>query len=170
MPEDKAAVCQPMPHLEKVYCPCRYSDGRAGQQLNQRLIHLQAPLFDQILNQAPGKLNTLIASGDTLIFSGKTIPEIPEADVVCFGLWLEPEKATNHGVFFCKPRFSRTDAIYVAETIHPENQGTHPRVLFPNGRRHLAPQSESNPIADGPLRLEWENLQKPNSRFLRPVQ
>lgn len=71
-----------------------------GQQLNQRLIHLQAPLFDQILNRAPKKLNTLIASGDTLIFSGKNIPEIPDADVVCFGMWLEPEKATNHGVFF----------------------------------------------------------------------
>ena len=25
------------------------------------------------------------------------------ADIVCFGLWLEPEKATNHGVFFAKP-------------------------------------------------------------------
>ncbi len=71
-----------------------------GQQLNQRLIHLQTPLFDQILSQAPEKLNTLIASGDTLIFSGKNIPEIPDADVVCFGMWLEPEKATNHGVFF----------------------------------------------------------------------
>ncbi|MDP3432806.1 MAG: bifunctional fucokinase/fucose-1-phosphate guanylyltransferase [Bacteroidota bacterium] len=73
-----------------------------GQQLNQRLIHLQAPLFDRILDKAPEKLNTLVASGDTLIFSGKNIPEIPEADIVCFGLWLEPEKATNHGVFFAK--------------------------------------------------------------------
>ena len=71
-----------------------------GQQLNQRLIHLQTPLFDQILNHAPEKLNTLVASGDTLIFSGKNIPEIPEADVVCFGMWVEPEKTTNHGVFF----------------------------------------------------------------------
>lgn len=71
-----------------------------GQNLNQRLINLQAPLFEKILNQAPKNLNTLIASGDTLIFEGKSIPEIPEADVVCFGLWLEPEKATNHGVFF----------------------------------------------------------------------
>ena len=73
-----------------------------GQQLNQRLIHLQVPLFDRILDKAPDKLNTLVASGDTLIFSGKNIPEIPEADIVCFGLWLEPEKATNHGVFFAK--------------------------------------------------------------------
>jgi galactokinase/mevalonate kinase-like predicted kinase len=71
-----------------------------GQQLNQRLIHLQTPLFDQILERAPEKLHTLVASGDTLIFSGKNIPEIPEADIVCFGMWLEPEKATNHGVFF----------------------------------------------------------------------
>ncbi len=71
-----------------------------GQQLNQRLIHLQTPLFDQILERAPENLNTLVASGDTLIFSGKNIPEIPDADIVCFGMWLEPEKATNHGVFF----------------------------------------------------------------------
>jgi galactokinase/mevalonate kinase-like predicted kinase len=71
-----------------------------GQSLNQRLIHLQTPLFDQILERAPKKLNTLIASGDTLIFSGKNIPKIPDADIVCFGMWLEPEKATNHGVFF----------------------------------------------------------------------
>lgn len=73
-----------------------------GQHLNQRLIHLQAPLFEQILDRAPEKLNTLVASGDTLIFSGKNIPEIPEADIVCFGLWLEPEKATHHGVFFAR--------------------------------------------------------------------
>lgn len=73
-----------------------------GQSLNQRLIHLQTPLFDQILDRAPGNLRTLIASGDTLIFSGRQIPKIPEADIVCFGMWLEPEKATNHGVFFAK--------------------------------------------------------------------
>lgn len=73
-----------------------------GQHLNQRLVHLQSPLFDKLLEQAPGKLNTLIASGDTLIFGGKQLPQIPDADIVCFGLWLEPEKATNHGVFFAR--------------------------------------------------------------------
>jgi galactokinase/mevalonate kinase-like predicted kinase len=73
-----------------------------GQELNQRLIHLQSGLFDDILKKAPGNLNTLVASGDTLIFGGETLPEIPEADVVCLGLWLEPEKASNHGVFFAR--------------------------------------------------------------------
>jgi galactokinase/mevalonate kinase-like predicted kinase len=71
-----------------------------GQDLNQRLIHLQTPLFEKIIENAPAELNTLVASGDTLIFPGKRLPEIPQADIVCFGLWLEPEKATGHGVFF----------------------------------------------------------------------
>lgn len=71
-----------------------------GQHLNQRLVHLQYPLFDKLLENAPEKLNTLVASGDTLIFPGHQLPGIPEADIVCFGLWLEPEKATHHGVFF----------------------------------------------------------------------
>ena len=71
-----------------------------GQDLNQRLIHLQTPLFEKIIRNAPPELNTLVASGDTLIFKGKKLPEIPRADVVCFGLWLEPDKASNHGVFF----------------------------------------------------------------------
>ena len=71
-----------------------------GQNLKQRLIHLQTPLFRRILDNSPAHLNTLIASGDTLIFEGKSLPAIPDADVVCFGLWLEPDKATHHGVFF----------------------------------------------------------------------
>ena len=73
-----------------------------GQHLNQRLVHLQTPLFDRLLEKASENQNTLIASGDTLIFGGSNIPEIPQADVVCLGLWLEPEKATNHGVFFAR--------------------------------------------------------------------
>ncbi len=73
-----------------------------GQNLNQRLINLQTPFFEKILNKAPDNLNTLVASGDTLIYNEKVIPEIPDADVVCFGMWLEPEKATNHGVFFTR--------------------------------------------------------------------
>jgi galactokinase/mevalonate kinase-like predicted kinase len=42
----------------------------------------------------------LITSGDVLIWNEGPVPEIPAADVVCFGIWTEPAKATHHGVFF----------------------------------------------------------------------
>lgn len=97
-----------------------------GQHINQRLVHLQSPLFDKIIESAPKTLNTLIASGDTLIFGGKQIPEIPDADIVCFGLWLEPEKATNHGVFFSKHEspnelefmLQKPDTSKIQELVH----------------------------------------------------
>ncbi len=89
-------------HLGKSLLPMPVFRWSRGQDLNQRLINLQLPLLDKILEKAPENLNTLVASGDVLVFEGKRLPEIPEADVVCFGLWLEPEKAANHGVFFSK--------------------------------------------------------------------
>jgi galactokinase/mevalonate kinase-like predicted kinase len=44
--------------------------------------------------------NTLIASGDVLILSPEVPFELPRADVVCFGIWVDPYLASNHGVFF----------------------------------------------------------------------
>ena len=51
------------------------------------------------MNQAPAGLNTLIASGDVYIRSEKPLQDIPDADVVCYGLWVNPSLATHHGVF-----------------------------------------------------------------------
>ena len=51
------------------------------------------------MNQAPAGLNTLIASGDVYIRSEKPLQDIPNADVVCYGLWVNPSLATHHGVF-----------------------------------------------------------------------
>ncbi|NJM16445.1 MAG: hypothetical protein HC896_14660 [Bacteroidales bacterium] len=42
----------------------------------------------------------MVASGDVLIVNGAAMPPLPKADVVCLGIWKEPEKCTNHGVFF----------------------------------------------------------------------
>ncbi|WP_352421051.1 bifunctional fucokinase/fucose-1-phosphate guanylyltransferase [Proteiniphilum sp.] len=70
-----------------------------GQQLRQDLIALQLPLYEQILKQAPDSLRTFIASGDVLIRSEEPLQEIPEADVVCYGLWVDSSQATRHGVF-----------------------------------------------------------------------
>ena len=51
------------------------------------------------MSLAPDKLHTLIASGDVYIRSEKPLQSIPEADVVCYGLWVDPSLATHHGVF-----------------------------------------------------------------------
>lgn len=71
-----------------------------GQRLEQTLMDLQLPLLQSLLEQAPDSLTTLVASGDVLVWNDGAVPEIPEVDVVCVGLWSSPEVASNHGVFF----------------------------------------------------------------------
>ena len=70
-----------------------------GQKLDQNLLSLQLPLYEQIMNKAPESLHTLIASGDIYIRAEEPLQAIPEADVVCYGLWVDPNLAKNHGVF-----------------------------------------------------------------------
>ena len=49
-------------------------------------------------------MHTLIVSGDVYIRAGKPLQNIPEADVVCYGLWVDPNLAKNHGVFVSSRR------------------------------------------------------------------
>lgn len=71
-----------------------------GETIDRTLLEAQLPLFRDILKATPGGRRTLIASGDALITNGGELPAVPDADVVCFGLWAEPRLAKNHGVFF----------------------------------------------------------------------
>lgn len=70
-----------------------------GQRLTQNLLSLQLPLYEQIMQKAPDGLHTLIASGDVYIRAKEALQDIPDVDVVCYGLWVDPELAKNHGVF-----------------------------------------------------------------------
>lgn len=83
----------------KILTPIPVFRWSCGQKLNQNLLSLQLPLYDKIMQKAPGSLRTLIASGDVYIRTNKPLQEIPEADVVCYGLWVDPSLAKNHGVF-----------------------------------------------------------------------
>lgn len=83
----------------KVLLPVPVFRWARGQQLNQTLLDLQLPLYQKILDKAPKGLHTLIASGDVYIRANESLQEIPDADVVCYGLWVEPTLAKNHGVF-----------------------------------------------------------------------
>jgi hypothetical protein len=70
-----------------------------GQRLSQDLLNLQLPLYEKIMQQSPASLRTLVVSGDVYIHTDRPLQEIPEADVVCYGLWVDASLATRHGVF-----------------------------------------------------------------------
>jgi galactokinase/mevalonate kinase-like predicted kinase len=70
-----------------------------GQRLDQTLLDLQLPLLRALLKRAPAS-TTLVASGDVLVWNEGPLPDLPEVDVLCVGLWSSPEVASNHGVFF----------------------------------------------------------------------
>lgn len=83
----------------KVLTPIPVFRWARGQKLGQNLLSLQLPLYEKIMERAPEKLHTLIASGDVYIRAEKPLQDIPQADVVCYGLWVDPVLATHHGVF-----------------------------------------------------------------------
>ncbi len=83
----------------KILTPIPVFRWATGQNLDQDLLSLQVPLYEKILQQAPERFHTLIASGDVYIHCTDTLPNIPDADVVCYGLWADPSLSTNHGVF-----------------------------------------------------------------------
>ncbi|MDO4163442.1 MAG: bifunctional fucokinase/fucose-1-phosphate guanylyltransferase [Bacteroides sp.] len=83
----------------KVLTPIPVFRWARGQKLGQNLLSLQLPLYERIMTQAPAGLRTLIASGDVYIRAEKPLQSIPDVDVVCYGLWVDPVLATHHGVF-----------------------------------------------------------------------
>lgn len=70
-----------------------------GQKISQDLLSLQLPLYKKIMEKTPATVNTLIASGDVFIRTDGQPQEVPEADVICYGVWVDPSIAKNHGVF-----------------------------------------------------------------------
>lgn len=83
----------------KILTPIPVFRWERGQRLSQDLLTLQLPFYKQVLGSTPSSLRTMIVSGDVYIRTTQPLGPIPEADVVCFGLWLGPDVAKDHGVF-----------------------------------------------------------------------
>ena len=83
----------------KVLTPIPVFRWERGQRLSQDLLSLQIPLYERIMDAAPDNLHTMIVSGDVYIRATEKLQPVPNVDVVCYGLWLGPEIATDHGVF-----------------------------------------------------------------------
>lgn len=83
----------------KILTPIPVFRWARGQKLGQNLLSLQLPLLENIMKAAPEKLTTLIASGDVCVRTDEPLQEIPSADVVCYGVWVDASLASRHGVF-----------------------------------------------------------------------
>ncbi len=83
----------------KILTPVPVFRWERGQRLSQDLLSLQVPLYEKIMSIAPHDLHTMVVSGDVYIRATRPLQPIPDADVVCYGLWLGPEIAKDHGVF-----------------------------------------------------------------------
>lgn len=83
----------------KILTPIPVFRWERGQRLSQSLLDLQLPLYERMMEQAPQRLTTMIVSGDVYIRAAERIGPIPDADVVCYGLWLDASIAKDHGVF-----------------------------------------------------------------------
>ena len=75
-----------------------------GQRLDQTLLDLQQSCYERLLVQSSARGRVMITSGDVLLRYGATLPKFPEVDVLALGLWVKPEQASHHGVFFCPRR------------------------------------------------------------------
>ncbi|MBI9063198.1 MAG: bifunctional fucokinase/L-fucose-1-P-guanylyltransferase [Marinilabiliaceae bacterium] len=84
----------------KVLAPIPVFRWSRGQSLDQALLDLQRPLLEKVMSTSGAGQNTVIASGDVLIQSADLPFKLPEADVVCLGIWVNPHLASRHGVFF----------------------------------------------------------------------
>ncbi|HAS84096.1 MAG TPA: bifunctional fucokinase/L-fucose-1-P-guanylyltransferase [Verrucomicrobia bacterium] len=85
----------------KLFAPMPVWRWETGQRIDQTLLDLQRPYLERIFSNAPQASRLMIASGDVLVKFEDRLPPIPEADVICIGLWGKPEDAQHFGVFFC---------------------------------------------------------------------
>ena len=83
----------------KILTPIPVFRWERGQRLSQDLLSLQLPLYEKMMGMAPDHIHTMVVSGDVLIRTTQPLQPIPDADVVCYGLWLDASVAKNHGVF-----------------------------------------------------------------------
>lgn len=83
----------------KILMPVPVFRWERGQRLSQTLLDLQLPLYRQLMEMAPDNIHTMVVSGDVYIRATQPLQPVPDADVVCYGLWLPVSTAKNHGVF-----------------------------------------------------------------------
>lgn len=84
----------------KIFMPVPVMRWAVGHRLDQTLLDLQASDYGRVLQAAPKSARVLVTSGDVFLAFPRRFPAIPRADVVGFGIAVNPETAAHFGVFF----------------------------------------------------------------------
>lgn len=84
----------------KILAPVPVFRWSRGQRIDQTLLDLQLPILERIMEASGAGQHVMIAAGDVLLQSPEIPFTLPDADVVCFGIWTDPHLASRHGVFF----------------------------------------------------------------------
>jgi galactokinase/mevalonate kinase-like predicted kinase len=110
----------------KLFIPIPVFRWGLGQRLDQTLLDLAEPSLQRLASAASDNARVMVASGDVLVRIEEDLPELPDADVVFFGLWVTPEEARNFGVMFCDPREPETLVTFLqkptVETIRERSR------------------------------------------------
>lgn len=83
----------------KVLTPVPVLRWAVGDPIDQNLLSLQLPLYEKLMSLTSPTQNTLIASGDVCLRADGELKAVPDADIVCYGIWCDPATASRHGVF-----------------------------------------------------------------------
>ena len=100
-----------------------------GQYIDQKLLDFQVSYYNKILKRAPEGYTTLVGSGDVMFISGDRFNDLPEADVLVFGIWVDDEVASRHGVFF-SPRQQQDQLAFVKQKPTREALGSYAKDYF----------------------------------------
>ncbi len=78
---------------------------------------------------SPDSYTCLVGSGDVMFISGDRFNALPEADVLVFGIWVDDDVASRHGVFF-SPRQNQDQLAFVRQKPTREALGNYAKDYF----------------------------------------
>ncbi len=119
--------------IGKAFLPIPASAGIEPLRFDQRLIDLQVPAYEQVLQEAGPQSAVMVASGDVwLEFDPLVIPNV-RADITGIGMRVAPEVAQHFGVYFVARNASRPGLNVAEEPIAFFRQKPSPEEIY----RHL---------------------------------
>jgi galactokinase/mevalonate kinase-like predicted kinase len=84
----------------KIFIPLPAFRWSLGQAIDGTLLDFIVPDFLRVLES--GEYPLAVCSGDVALHIPPELPPLPEADILCLGMWVPPETATSFGVFFTR--------------------------------------------------------------------